>query len=315
MYRRIVARLNYLAPDRIDIQFAVKECARYMSAPRGNHWAALVRIGRYLKGRPRLVMKFGFQDESSIVTTFTDSDWAGCRRTAKSTSGGIVTMGGHVINNYARQQKTIAPSSAEAELHAVVAASAETLGIVNLCRDMGFTVEGEIYVDSSAALGITQRAGLGKVRHLRVQALWVQDVRANQRLTYKKVLGTRNPSDVLTKHVPGDLLTTHLKALGLEVRGGRAESAPTLDSMEACNVEWTYEGSEEGQLRERHERDETKSGGMKPEGQGKCRVRFNEVVEVWCIGAVGRQRKIEKKEQKKEEMIWKGFGHRPESRF
>ena len=88
MYRRIVARLNYLAPDRIDIQFAVKECARYMSAPRENHWTALVRIGRYLRGRPRLVMKFGSQDESSIATTFTDSDWVGCRRTAKSTSGG-----------------------------------------------------------------------------------------------------------------------------------------------------------------------------------------------------------------------------------
>ena len=50
-------------------------------------------------------------------------------------------MGGHVLKNYSMQQHTIVLSSAEAELHAVVAASAETLGIVNLCRDMGFTVE------------------------------------------------------------------------------------------------------------------------------------------------------------------------------
>ena len=48
-YRGIVARLNYLSPDRIDIQFAVKECARNMATPREGHWAALTRIGRYLR--------------------------------------------------------------------------------------------------------------------------------------------------------------------------------------------------------------------------------------------------------------------------
>ena len=66
-------------------------------------------------------------------------------------------MGGHITKSYSRQQKTIALSSAEAELHAVVAASSETLGVVSFCRDMGMTVDGEAYVDSSAALGIVQR--------------------------------------------------------------------------------------------------------------------------------------------------------------
>ena len=87
-------------------------------------------------------MMFDFQVESSIVTTFTTSDWAGCRRTAKSTSGGIVAMGSHVITNYSRQQQTIAVSSVDAELHAVIAAVTETLGIANLRRDMGFTMGG-----------------------------------------------------------------------------------------------------------------------------------------------------------------------------
>ena len=86
-------------------------------------------------------MKFDFQIEGSIVTKFTDSDLVGCRRTSKSTSGGIVTMGVHVIKKHSRQQQTIALSSTEAELHAVVAASVETMGVVNLCRGMGFTVE------------------------------------------------------------------------------------------------------------------------------------------------------------------------------
>ena len=100
-------------------------------------------------------------------------------------------LGSHVIKTYSRQQKTIALSSAEAELHAMVANSAEVLGIIGLCRDLGMKLTGEIYADSSAALGISNRAGVGKVRHLRVQALWVQEVRSTGRLSYKKVLGTK----------------------------------------------------------------------------------------------------------------------------
>ena len=76
------------------------------------------------------------------AVTYTDSDWAGCVKTAKSTSGGMVMMGNHLIKSYSRQQKTIALSSAEAELHAMVAASAEALGIMALCKDMGMVVEG-----------------------------------------------------------------------------------------------------------------------------------------------------------------------------
>ncbi len=248
-YRAIVARLNYMAADRLDIQYAVKEVARNMSTPRQSHWSALRRIGLYLQGRPRLVMKYPWQKSLSMAVTYTDSDWAGCRKTGKSTSGGIVTIGGHIIKSYSRQQRTVALSSAEAELHAMVAASAETIGVINLCKDMGMKIGGEVYADSSAAIGIAQRSGSGKVRHIRVQALWVQEVRSTGRLAYHKVLGSRNPADVLTKHVPAELLNVHLKTLGLEVREGRAETAPTLDSVEAWTIAWTKGGQERKEVR------------------------------------------------------------------
>ena len=148
-------------------------------------------------------MKFPWQVRQSLATSYTDSDWAGCRKTAKSTSGGIVTIGSHVIKSYSRQQKVIALSSAEAELYAMVAASAETLAVIAYATDLGMSISGEVYADSSAALGITQRIGIGKVRHLRTQGLWAQETRISGRLAYHKVLGTKNPADVLTKHVPG----------------------------------------------------------------------------------------------------------------
>ena len=230
-YRALAARLNYLAVDRVDIQYSVKEAARAMSCPKEGHWTLLRRIGKYLRGTPRLVMKFPWQSPQSVMTTYTDSDWAGCLKTARSTSGGVITMGGHMIRSWSRQQKVVALSSAEAELYAMVAASAECLGLIAYARDLGMTMSGEIYADSSAALGIAQRCGIGKVRHLRTQSLWVQEVRLTKRLTYKKVLGTKNPADILTKYVPAELLKKHLATLGTAAVGGRADAAPELCMM------------------------------------------------------------------------------------
>ena len=230
-YRAIAARLNYLAVDRPDVQYAVKEAARAMSRPKVGDWSMLQRIGRYLVGHPRMVMCMHWQEQRTIVTTFTDSDWAGCSRTARSTSGGIITIGQHVVKTYSRQQRVVALSSAEAELYAMVAASAETLAIMAYAQDLGMALSGEVYTDSSAALGISKRAGIGKVRHLRTQGLWVQEVRMTGRLAYHKVLGTKNPADILTKHVPADLLSKHLGAIQVEARGGRAETAPELNSL------------------------------------------------------------------------------------
>ena len=141
-------------------------------------------------------------------------------------------IGSHVLKTYPRQQKTVALSSAEAELHAMVAASAEALGVLSLLKDIGMEAGGEVYSDSSAALGIAQWQDMGRVRHIRTQALWIQETRIEGRLSYKKVLGTRSPSDLLTKHMPGPLITQHLKTLGAVAQDGRAEVAPTLDRVQ-----------------------------------------------------------------------------------
>ena len=86
-YRAVVARCNYLAADRPDCQFASKEVCRWMSAPTELSLKGVKRIGRYLKGRKRLVFKYPWQAVDT-VDVYSDTDWAGCARTRKSTSGG-----------------------------------------------------------------------------------------------------------------------------------------------------------------------------------------------------------------------------------
>ena len=78
-FRGIAARLNDLAPDRLDIGFAVKEAARNMARPLVGDLAKLNRIGRYWVGRPRMVSMSAWQSAPSTITTYTDSDWTGCK--------------------------------------------------------------------------------------------------------------------------------------------------------------------------------------------------------------------------------------------
>ena len=90
-FRALAARANYLAADRPDIIFAAKEICRLMAKPTDLAMAALKRLGRYLRSRPRMVFGMPFQSASQW-DVYTDTDWAGCVRTRKSTSGGCLML-------------------------------------------------------------------------------------------------------------------------------------------------------------------------------------------------------------------------------
>ena len=57
-----------------------------------------------------------------------------------------------------------------------------------------------LYTDSSAAKGISSRRGLGKVRHIELNKLWLQDQVARGKISVRKIKGEDNFSDSLTKH-------------------------------------------------------------------------------------------------------------------
>ena len=85
-YRADDARCNYIGPDRPDMQFAAKEICRWMSAPTDVGLAALKRLVRFLVGRKRLVFWYAWQ-RAGMLECYSDTDWAGCPKTRKSTSG------------------------------------------------------------------------------------------------------------------------------------------------------------------------------------------------------------------------------------
>lgn len=96
-YRKSAAILNYLSQDRPDISFAAKEIARAMSQPTGSDVLRLKRVLRYLQGYPRVASAYPWQHRVSRLTCEVDSDWAGCTRARKSTSGGALFRGVHLL--------------------------------------------------------------------------------------------------------------------------------------------------------------------------------------------------------------------------
>ena len=137
-YRSAVARCNYLAAARFEIAFTTKELCRAMSNPTELDVKGVNRLIRFLKGLPRMVQRIPFEDRPpTIVEAYVDSDWAGCRKSRKSTSGGILYLGGVAVRAWSSNQNVIALSSGEAEYYAALKGASSALGFQSMLRDLG----------------------------------------------------------------------------------------------------------------------------------------------------------------------------------
>ena len=165
VFRALAARSNYLAQDRIDLQFAAKEICRFMSSPTVASQGALKRLGRFIIGHKRAVYKYPFQ-RADHIDVYSDTDWSGCPRTRRSTSGGCIMVGQHCLRTWSSTQPSVTLSSGEAEYYGLVKAAGAGLGHQSLMGDLDVQLPVRAWTDSSAALGIASRSGLGKLRHL-----------------------------------------------------------------------------------------------------------------------------------------------------
>ena len=144
--------------------------------------------------------------------------------------------GGHLIRSTSTTQSNIALSRAEAELYAMTNGASEGLGAKAMCSDFGTPMEVFLHIDASAAIGVAQRKGLGRIRHLETQSLWIQDAVRERRVNLFKVPGTENPADLMTKSLDARTQDKLMGKLGLEILEGRPASAPELTTSFAQGV-------------------------------------------------------------------------------
>ena len=100
------------------------------------------------------------------------------------------------------------------------------MGVSAIAKDMAVSLEINIKTDASAAKGIASRRGFGKVRHIDVSQLWLQDRVNKGEIVIEKVSTKDNLVDALTKHVDSGILAKHMSCVGPVIRQLRHELMP-----------------------------------------------------------------------------------------
>ncbi|XP_058734234.1 uncharacterized mitochondrial protein AtMg00810-like [Vicia villosa] len=159
LYRTLVGSLVYLTITRPDIAYAVHVVSQFVISPTTVHWAAVLRICRYLRGTQ--FQSLLFPSSSSLeLRAYFDADWAGDPTDRKSTTDFCVFLGDSFISWQSKKQDIISRSSTEAEYRAMASTTTEIVWLRWLLSDMGITLSEptHMYCDNKSATQIAHNS-------------------------------------------------------------------------------------------------------------------------------------------------------------
>ena len=174
---------------------------------------------------------YELQQEPDALHVYCDSDWAACAKTRKSVRSYAIKYGSHLLETSSPNQSVVALSSGEAEYYSLTRGASAGLLVKGVYEEMRKSVQLSCLTDSSAAKGITARKGVGKVKHLSLRELWLQDAVQEKRLKVYKVHTDVNWADLGTKILAGTRVLQLLRLLPLK-RGAIIASMMTVGSCQ-----------------------------------------------------------------------------------
>jgi len=200
LYRSIIGSLMYLTASRPDIMFATCLCARYQSKPSMSHLNAALRILSYLKGCQDKGLWYPRDDNYDLVA-FSDSDYAGCKKDFKSTTGGCQFLGNRLVTWQCKKQTAVANSTCEAEYVAASSCCAQLLWIQQQLRDYGLEfTNSPIFIDNTAAIAITKNpVQHAKTKHIDVKYHFIRDCFEKNLIDVVKIHTDLQKADLFTK--------------------------------------------------------------------------------------------------------------------
>ncbi|XP_047320751.1 secreted RxLR effector protein 161-like [Impatiens glandulifera] len=200
-YASAVGSLMYaMVCTRPDLAHAVSVDNRFMGDPGKEHWQAVKRIFRYLRGTSDIGLSYG-GDSQCLVSGYSDSDYAGDVDSRRSMTGYVFTLGGSVVSWKTTLQPTVTLSTIEAEYMALTEASKEGIWLKGLISDLGLHHDqASVYCDSLSAICLTK----DQVHHERTKHIDMRYhfMRSEKRIKVNKVGTADNPTDMFTKPVP-----------------------------------------------------------------------------------------------------------------
>ena len=208
LYKSAVGCLLYLSGwTRPDIAFSVSNVARFCSDPTKEHWTAVKRIFRYLRGTIQYGLVYSKDGGDGNLIGYSDADWAGDQNDRKSTSGYLFVMNGAAVSWKSRKQTCVALSTAEAEYVALSGAAQETTWMRQLLIDLHHpqpepTV---VYEDNQAAIAISQNSqSHTKMKHIDIRYHYVREKVLDNTIEIRYCPTNDMLADVLTKGLTYD---------------------------------------------------------------------------------------------------------------
>ena len=207
-YQSAVGSLLYLSTrTRPDITYAVSNVARFCAKPTQQHWIAVKRILRYLKGTPNFGLLYSKKSLGDLCVGYSDADWAGDIDDRKSTSGYVFQIGGTAVSWRSKKQTCVALSTAEAEYMALASAAQEAVWMRQLTADLKCESTGPlvIFEDNQAAISMSKNPQFhGRAKHVDIKYHFIRE-NVKSGVVQLKYCPTEDMiADILTKGLPQD---------------------------------------------------------------------------------------------------------------
>ncbi|CAN6447027.1 unnamed protein product [Victoria cruziana] len=219
-YASAVGSLMYAQVcTRPDIAFIVGMLGRYLSNPEKDHWKAVKRIMRYLQGSKDNMLVYRKSDDLEILG-YSDSDFAGCQDSRRSTSGYVFTLAGGAISWKSIKQTLVASSTMAAEYIACYKASNQALWLRNFVAGLrimtGIERPLRLLCDSSSAVQFSNNnRSLSKSKHIDIKYLVVKERTQNGQVSLEHIGTDSMIADPLTKGLPPKVFHKHIASMGV----------------------------------------------------------------------------------------------------
>ncbi|GMJ14768.1 hypothetical protein HRI_005146000 [Hibiscus trionum] len=200
---------------RPDIAQAVGVVSRYMANPGREHWNAVKRILRYIKGTLNVALCYGGSD--FLISGYVDSDYAGDLDKSKSTTGYVFTIVGGAVSWVSKLQSVVATSTTEAEYVAATQASKEAIWLKMLLEELEHKQENvSLFCDSQSALHLARNPAFhSRTKHIRVQYHFIREKVEEGTIDMQKIHTDDNIADFMTKAINTDKFTWCRSSCGL----------------------------------------------------------------------------------------------------
>ncbi|KAK9214397.1 hypothetical protein WN944_006389 [Citrus x changshan-huyou] len=216
-YRSLVGSLQYLTFTRPDITHAVNKVCQHFQSLTKQDLKAITRILRYLKGTLDFGLRF-LEQSSNQLYAFSDSDWAGCLETRRSTTGFCVYLGANLISWCSKKQSIVARSTAEAEYRALSSTTAELTWILSLLQDIGVSLSHipHLLCDNTSAIYMTRNPVFhARSKHIEIDVHFVREKVSQGPLKATHVPSLQQAAYILTKPLGKDLFFLFRQKLGV----------------------------------------------------------------------------------------------------